>query len=71
MNRGGESELAVTQRIGLDWKTFNSVSSMLCGKRHTGNIKEQIYRTCVKPVMTCGSETWVVRFVEEFFEKSR
>ena len=38
---------------------------MLCGKRHTWNIKGKIYRTCVRPVMTCGSETWVVRFVEK------
>ena len=34
MNGGGESELAVTRRIGLGWKAFNSVSSMLCGKTH-------------------------------------
>ena len=62
---GGESELAVTRRIRLGWKAFNSVSSRLCGKRHTWNIIRQIYRTCVRPVMTCGSETWVVRSVEE------
>ena len=65
MNGGGESELAVTRRIGLGWKTFNSVSSILCGKRHSWNIKGQIYRTCVRPVMTYGSKTWVVRSVEE------
>ena len=38
---------------------------MLCGKRHTWNIKGQIYRTCVSPVMTYGLETWVVRSVEK------
>ena len=65
VNGGGGSELAVTRRIGLDWKAFNSVSSMLCGKRHTWNIKGQIYRTCVRPVMTYGLETWVVRSVEK------
>ena len=65
VNGGGGSELVVTRRIGLGWKAFNSVSSMLCGKRHRWNIKGQIYRTCVKPVMTYGSETWVVRSVEE------
>ena len=65
VNGGEGSELAVTQRIRLGWKAFNSVSSMLCGKRHTWNIKGQIYTTCVRPVMTYGSETWVVRSVEE------
>ena len=65
VNGGGGSELAVTRRIGLGWKAVNSVSSMLCGKRHTWNIKGQIYRTYVRPVMTYGSETWVVRSVEE------
>ena len=34
-NGGKGSELAVTRRIGLDWKEFNSLSSVLCGKRHT------------------------------------
>ena len=38
---------------------------MLCGKRHTWNITRQIYKTCVKPVMTYGSKTWVVRSIEE------
>ena len=39
---GGEgSELAVTRKIGLNWKAFNSMSSMLCGKRHTWNIKKK------------------------------
>ena len=65
MNGGGGSELAVTRRIGLGWKAFNSVFSMLCGKRHTRNIKRQIYRTCVRLVMKYGSKTWVVRSVEK------
>ena len=70
VNGGGGSELAVTRRIGLGWKAFNSVSFMLCDKRHTWNIKGQIYRTCVRPVMTYGSETWVVRSVEESILRS-
>ena len=63
MNGGGVSELAVTRKIGLGWKAFNSMSSILCGKRHTWNIKEQIYRKCVRPVMIYGSETSVVKRV--------
>ena len=31
---GGRSELVVTRKIRLGWKAFNSMSSMLCGKRH-------------------------------------
>ena len=54
VNGGGGSELAVTRRIGLGRKAFNSVSSMLFDKRHTWNIKRKIYRTCVRPVMTYG-----------------
>ena len=34
MNGGGRSELAVTRRIELGWKSFNSMFSMLCGKRY-------------------------------------
>ena len=62
---GGRGKLAVTQRIGLGWKAFNSIFSILCSKRRTWNIKGQIYRTCVRPVRTYSSETWVVRSVEE------
>ena len=56
MNGGGKSELAITHKIGLDWKAFNDMSSMLCGKRHTWNIKGH-----VRNFMTYGSETWVDR----------
>ena len=65
MNRGGGSELAITRRIGLGWKAFNSMSSMLCGKRDTWSIKKKYYRLCVRPVMTYSSKTLVVRSVEE------
>ena len=64
---GGRSELAVTRRIWLESKAFNTMSSMLRSKRYTWNIKEQIYGTCVRPVMTYGSETCV----REYFEKNR
>ena len=41
---GGGNELAVTRRIGLSWKAFTSMSSMLCGERHTWNIQKKIIR---------------------------
>ena len=65
VNGGGGSELVVTRRVGLDWKAFNTMSSMLCGKRYTWNLKGRIYRVYVRPVTTYGSETQVVRSVEE------
>ena len=34
MNGGRGRKLAVTRRIGLGWKAFNSMSSILCGKKH-------------------------------------
>ena len=48
MNGGGGSEPPVTRRIWLVWKAFNNMSSMLRDKRYTWNIKEKIYRTCVR-----------------------
>ena len=71
VNGEGGSELAVTRRIGLGWKALNSVSFMLCGKRHTWNIERQIYRTCVRPVMTYGSKTWVVKSVESILKEQK
>ena len=38
MNSGG-SELAVTRRLELEWKAFESMFSILCGKRHTCMLK--------------------------------
>ena len=46
MNGEGRSELAVTRKIGLGWKAFNSMSFMLCGKRHTWNIKTNLQDMC-------------------------
>ena len=69
MNGGKGSEVAVTGRIGLGWRTLNSMSSMLCGERHTWNIKAQIYSTCVRPVWLRnlgGKIPW-----RKYFEKSR
>ena len=42
---GGErNKQAVSRRLGLGSKSLNSMPSMLCGERHTWNIKEQIYK---------------------------
>ena len=65
INGDGSSELSVTRRVRLGWNAFNNLSSMLCGNRYTWKLKGRIYNTCVKPVMTYGSETWVVRSMEE------
>ena len=44
MSGGEGSELDVTRRIRLGWKAFNSMSSILCGKRHTWNIKKKFIK---------------------------
>ena len=54
-----EKKLADTRRIGLGWKAFNSMSSMLCGKTHM-----EYQRTCKRPVVTYGSKAWMMKFVE-------
>ena len=65
INGDGSSELSVTRRVQAGWNAFNNLSSILCGNRYTWKIKGKVYSTCVKPVMTYGSETWVVRSNEE------
>ena len=62
---GGGSDLAATRGVGLGWNTLNTLSSILCGKRYTSNLKGRIYQLCMRPVMTYGSETWAVRAIEE------
>ena len=65
LDGAGGSELAVTRRVGLGWKKFRDLESVLCGRRLTLAMKGRIYKACVRPVMTYASETWVVRAVEE------
>ena len=54
----------VIQRIGVGWKTFNSMSSMLCGKKTHGKSR-QVYRTCMRSIMTYGLKTWVKESIKK------
>ena len=63
MNGGRGNELAITRRVGLGCKAYNSMSSILCGKIHMEYQEKFIEH--VRPVMKYGSKTWVVRSVEK------
>ena len=65
LDEAGGSELAVTKRVGLGWRRFRELESVLCGHRLTLALKGRIYNACVRPVMVYAAETWVVRSVEE------
>ncbi|XP_077990971.1 uncharacterized protein LOC144445305 [Glandiceps talaboti] len=65
LDGAGGSELAVTKRVGLGWRKFRDLESILCGCRLTLAMKGRIYKACVRPVMTYAAETWVMRAVEE------
>ena len=62
---GGGSDLAPTRRVALGLKVFNTLSSILCGKRYMSNLKRHMNKLCLRPVMTYGLETWVERATEE------
>jgi len=65
MEVDGGSDLAVTRRVGLGWKAYYTLSTILCGERYSLNLKGCIYKLCARPVMAYSSEAWVVRSLEE------
>ena len=61
----GGCEMAVGRRIGLAWAKFKELAGVVTAKDIPNVMKGQIYRTCIRPAMLYGSETWPVRKIEE------
>lgn len=60
LNASGGCEAAVTARARLGWKRFREGEELLRG-RYSLKLKGKIYRTCIRPAIVYGSETWGLR----------
>ena len=65
LNAAGGCLSAVTSRVHVGWKKFRELGGVLCGKMWSVRMKGRVFRACVRSAMVYGSETWVMRAVEE------
>ena len=48
------------RRIGVAWDRWRDLSGVVCDKKVPAKLKILLYKTSIKPTLTCGSETWPV-----------
>ena len=58
MSASGGCEVAATARVRVGWMKFRECEQLLSGKRFPLRLKGMVYRSCVRPAMLYGSETW-------------
>ena len=61
VNASGGCEAAVTARTRFSWAKFRECGELLYGKRFSLKMKGRVYKSCVRPVMLYGSETWCLK----------
>ena len=57
----GGSETDVNNRVKVAWAKWREVSGVMCDKKMPIKLKDNIYKTIVKPAMIYGSECWAVK----------
>ena len=50
LNGGAESD--INHRVKLAWMKWKQLTGVLCDKK----LKDEVYKTVIKPAMTCGAE---------------
>jgi len=57
----GGCDIAVNERVRKGWFKFRELSGVLCNRRLPLGMKGVLYRSCVRTVLTYGSETWPLK----------
>ena len=57
----GELDAEVDLRIQASWKNWRKLSGVLCNRRLSSRLKGMIFKTVVRPTMTYGTETWIIK----------
>ena len=52
---------AARARVRCAWAKFKELSLILAAHGASYHIKGKIYKACVQSVLTCGTETWVMK----------
>ena len=61
LNASGGCKAAVTARVKIGWVRFRECGELLLGNRFTLQMKDKIYRCCVRSAILYGSETWCLK----------
>ena len=54
-----DKNIEIQRRTTLGWQAFGRVNSILTSKLPI-SLKHKVYNQCILPVMTYGSETWIL-----------
>ena len=60
LDREGGNERAVRARVAAAWKKWREISSLLCNGGIPLKHRAGVYESCVRSVMTYGSESWAM-----------
>ena len=64
LEANGGAEASSIARVQSGWKKFKDVLPLIDSRGVSLGMKGEIYRTCVRPAMLHGSETWPVRVAD-------
>ena len=59
IERGSQAD--VTNRIRIGWVKWKEVSGVMCDRKMPVELKDEVFKTIIRPAMTYGSECWAVR----------
>ena len=57
----GGAERSVITRVGIAWRKFRELLSLLTSRVLSLQVRGRLYEACVRSVMLYGSETWAVK----------
>ena len=58
LNASGGCEAAVTARVRIGWARFRGCEKLLHENRFPLNMKDKVYRCCVRSAIRYGIMTW-------------
>ncbi|KAM1528699.1 hypothetical protein ACFXTI_017714 [Malus domestica] len=61
LQKNGELDGDLNHRIQAGWMKWKSASDVLCDRRMPLKLKENFYRTAIRPAMLYGTECWAVK----------
>ena len=61
INKDGDTEKDDALKIKVGWLKWRLTSGVLCDLRMPTRLKENFYRTAIRPAITCGVECWSIK----------
>jgi hypothetical protein len=65
VNETNKIEEEIESRIAAGNRAYHTNKKLLTNKVLSKNSKMSVYKTIIRPVVTCGSETWMMNITYE------